>query len=180
MIDVGASSGSFSLLPALLPQLTVYAFEPNPTVYAMLRQQVLQNGLSDNVLPFCEAAWHEIADLTLSIPLDTATGCGTLGMPNQTSVHQWQVPAFPLDVLLHGDGIGHVDLIKIDAEGAEKFVLQGAKRIIERYRPVLLIEVTWTTGLLFDYPSEDILKLVEQYGYRYEMVKEANYFCKPI
>src|SRR4051812_40871353 len=45
MIDVGASSGGFSLLPALLPELTVYAFEPNPTVYALLTAHLELNGL---------------------------------------------------------------------------------------------------------------------------------------
>lgn len=179
LFDVGASSGGFSLLPTLLPELTVYAFEPNPTVYALLCEHLEMNGMLGNVNPFCEAAWHEVAQLTLSIHLETATGCGTLGKPTVPSIHQWQVPAFPLDVLLHGNGIGHVDLIKIDAEGAEKFVLQGAKRLIERYRPALLVEVAWTTGLLFDYPSDDILRLIESYGYRWEWVKDGNAWCVP-
>lgn len=180
LVDVGANTGSFSLLPALLPDLTVFAFEPNREVYDILEQHLRMNHVRHRVLPFCEAAWNQHETLLLSIPYTYATGCATLGKPVEyTPVAQQVVEAVPLDDLLD-DNPPRIDLIKIDVEGSEKFVLEGAKRLIERYRPIILVEVTWTTGLLFDYPSEQILELLSTYGYRYELVKEGNYWATPL
>ena len=178
LLDVGASSGSFSLLPVLLPDLTVYSFEPNADVFALLEHHLRMNRITSRVRPFNIAAWYEQATLTLSIPLPTATGCATLGTPNggvPTSTQE--VEAFPLDWLMNS--ITHVDFIKIDTEGSEKFVLQGAEKLIARDRPTLLIECTWTTGLLFGYDRQEILDLVTSWGYSYDFPKEDNALCVP-
>lgn len=180
LIDVGANTGSFSLLPALLPELTVYALEPNQTVFALLLEHIRMNGLAGRVMPFCEAAWHQRDVLTLSIPLPTATGCGTLGAPNgQTPTSTQQVNASPLDDLL-SNGIPHVDFIKMDAEGSELYVLQGAAQLIARDHPVLLVECTWTTGLHFGYDRQEILTWIEQAGYSFMWAAEDNAWCEPL
>lgn len=178
LLDVGANTGSFSLLPVLLPDLTVYSFEPNRDVFALLEHHIRMNRLTERVRTYNIAAWHEQATLTLSVPLPTATGCATLGTPNGgVPTSQQQVEALPLDWLMNS--IPHVDFIKIDVEGAEKFVLQGAAKLIARDRPLLLIECTWTTGLLFNYDRQDILDLVTSWGYRCTYPKEDNALCVP-
>lgn len=65
------------------------------------------------------------------------------------------VRLLPLDILEQG----RVDFIKIDVEGMELEVLEGARQIIERCRPAMMIEAIKTDqGALFD--------LLTGYGYR--------------
>ena len=50
------------------------------------------------------------------------------------------VATYPLDALLQQAGIEHVDVVKIDVEGAEPLVLRGATEMMARDRPVLISE----------------------------------------
>ena len=67
---------------------------------------------------------------------------------------------------------GPVDFIKIDVEGYEPFVLDGAKQIIEKYHPAILIE---QTPALSDRYGMDYLaagRLLELWGYK--LIKQMN------
>jgi len=70
-----------------------------------------------------------------------------------------------LDDALRERGISRVDVIKIDTEGAELFVLRGAKRLLNaRDAPVILYE----GGFLsegFDYHPVEKMWLLQKYGY---------------
>jgi hypothetical protein len=51
------------------------------------------------------------------------------------------VPAITLDTFVYSEMISHIDFIKIDVEGAEMKVLQGAKKVLQQLNPVVLIEL---------------------------------------
>ena len=51
-----------------------------------------------------------------------------------------EVPVRPLDDILAGLGIDHVDYIKMDIEGAEREALKGAKNTLRRDKPVIMID----------------------------------------
>jgi hypothetical protein len=57
-------------------------------------------------------------------------------------------------------------LIKIDVEGAELFVLQGATRILSQDRPSILFESTHSGHELWGLQPEQIFDFLAQYGYR--------------
>jgi FkbM family methyltransferase len=133
-VDVGANLGVYSrALSKLTP--TVHAFEPNKELAQLLRRTLPRNVIV-----------HEQA-------LSSRTGCGTLRTPvvNGRPVFglasleehaaypgsdQEAVRVAKLDDVLDGD----VGFVKIDVEGHELRVLEGASSLIERCRPVLLIE----------------------------------------
>ena len=50
-----------------------------------------------------------------------------------------EVPALPLDEWAEGEALLRLDLVKLDAEGAEVRVVRGADRTLRRHRPVLLV-----------------------------------------
>ena len=58
-----------------------------------------------------------------------------------------------------------VDAIKIDVEGSELLVMQGAKDTIERCRPSIQVEIVPKQCNLFGYESQDLYDFMAQYDY---------------
>lgn len=67
-----------------------------------------------------------------------------------------------------------LDLFKIDVEGDEIAVLDGARETIRTCRPVLFIEVNEHTLKLKGYTKNDLLKAVADLGYKYRNVYEGQ------
>lgn len=131
-LDVGANWGMYT--GALLPlSRRVIAFEPNPNMARVLARS------------WRRATVHRVAlgaregTETLSMPLmangAASTGFGTL-TPIGAQCETVQVQVCTLDSML----LSHVGFIKIDVEGFEMQVLDGAMVTINRERPNMLIE----------------------------------------
>jgi hypothetical protein len=73
------------------------------------------------------------------------------------------VEARPLDVVVGGLGLGRVDWVKVDVEGAELHVLRGFRSGIARFRPKIIIEVK-------GFNREGV----------FSFFREVNYECKHI
>ncbi len=141
LVDVGANMGWFSLLGASVvgPAGRVVAVEPNPANVALLASSVEENGFT-NVQVFTVAA----SDRTGAVALETDGSNGRVividGPPHQPVRASWVVAAQPLDELVGPAGVGRVDVVKLDVEGAEPLVLRGAASVLERCRPVVITE----------------------------------------
>ena len=163
LLDVGASVGSFAFLGVALPTLWVTACEPNPVARRLLALNVQLNGLGKRVkiLPF--ALMDNDGTATLKIPAEPhRAGMATLGTPRRfrggTTV---QVATRRMD----GLGLGPVDLIKIDAEGADLFVLRGGEQFIKQHRPTILVEAYEPNTAQFDYRPSTIRSQLNHWGY---------------
>ena len=80
------------------------------------------------------------------------------------------VPTITLDALL--ERVLPPSLAKIDVEGAELAVLQGARTILETHRPVLYVE----SG---DETRDACRALLSAFGYSMETTDQANWVCMP-
>lgn len=78
-----------------------------------------------------------------------------------------QVKQTTIDDFVRRNGIDRIDFIKCDVEGAEKLVIDGARRSLEQFQPILLLEIleTWTER--YHYRPEDLFVLLTALGYRY-------------
>lgn len=140
-LDIGANLGWFSLLGASLVGRhgRVVAIEPNPFNVALLRQSVEENAMQ-GVEVLAVALGDKAGAMALEtdgsngrvVPID-----GPLLEPVQAS---FVVAVHPLDSLVEKLGVDHVDVVKMDVEGAEPLVLRGAMRTFGRDRPVLISE----------------------------------------
>lgn len=135
--DVGANYGYYTLLLAPLAE-AVYAFEPVSRTRAILERNVVENRLENvHVLPFAAGAnidrreiWIFSSSGNDSLVASHFDHLSTLGTE--------QIEVRPLDDLI-GAAIPP-GLVKIDVEGAEKFVLEGAELILAEHRPVVVME----------------------------------------
>lgn len=133
-LDVGANVGYFSLLAASLVGKTgrVYAVEPSPYAHRRLEDTVRANGLSQlRVCPIGLSAGAGVLNLYLPPEADgfhSPTMSGDFGGPVV------EVPVRRLDDSLDEWGVETVDLMKLDVEGHEPRVLEGASRVLSKGR----------------------------------------------
>jgi FkbM family methyltransferase len=133
VIDVGANIGFFTLLAAKLvgDKGLVLSFEPEPTAFSLLTQSVERNGFS-NVRLFqkCISSVDGQEQLHLSVTRNKGLHsiARDLGGPSLV------VESARLDTIASTLGIGSIDLLKIDVEGAEPEVLEGAVGLISGSR----------------------------------------------
>ena len=142
VVDVGANVGHYTkrLSELVGAQGRVLAFEPTPATFALLAANA-QLFAHPNVTLFNAAVSDRSAEAGMAIP-DFPSG-----LTNYYEAHLAPARAGGLSVLtlsLDSLGIGHrIALVKIDAEDHEASVLAGMRGLIERDRPVLIVE----TGL---------------------------------
>lgn len=145
-IDVGANIGLYSLaLAAVAPQGRIYAFEPSPGTFDYLCQNVEENGLA-NVESF-KLALGDSSEGTVhfhDIPFFTAGSFsvddGSFLTAEVLGSNFFEAAATTLDAFIAEHGIDRVDLIKIDVEGAELSVLDGAKDTLSTMQPKVVLE----------------------------------------
>ena len=145
VVDIGANVGSYSLMfHYCFPEAKILAIEPS--TYNMpyieyncghipeieIRQLAIGSKMGSGML---SVPSQEQKQLNNDYP-DTHTGC--LSLHGKSDNLQEEVDIFPLDELNIQRPIG---LIKIDVEGHEIHVLDGASKIIEEDRPKLLVEI---------------------------------------
>lgn len=163
-VDIGAYSGVYAIAAAKAG-CHVLAFEPLPTAYARLQENAVRNGVSFSA--------HQIAcaDVPGTLPFwfnghMQMTSAGSLNFRRNASI---KVEARTLDSF----NLMGVTAIKIDAEGAELRVLQGARETLERCRPALIIEV-----LEGGARASAILFAVEL-GYKCRALDDRNWLLEP-
>jgi FkbM family methyltransferase len=120
----------------------VLAAEPAPRSAAALEATLAANGLRQAEVIRCAVGDHD-GNAEFAVPIVTSartdTGIARLG-PAGTGYEGLSVCLRSLDSLGSERGLDRLDLIKIDVEGHERRVLDGAQLILDRYRPTLVIE----------------------------------------
>jgi FkbM family methyltransferase len=143
-VDAGAHIGFFTMQMAAMVGAAgrVYAFEPFPPNAELLERSIAENGYADRVV-FKRAAVGSASGVArLTFPRETLnTGGAYLLAPGTSPLSgnlEQQVATVALDDLPLQRP---VRLIKMDVEGAEPLVLEGARRILAEDRPVILSEL---------------------------------------
>lgn len=139
-IDVGANSGIYTLKGARIvgSDGVVLSLEPNPDLLTILKRNTGRNCLNNVRLRGLAAA--EGCRAFPFFEIDKKPNSFSLVSPGDETA-AFSVLAVDLDSLVRWEGIDRVDVIKIDAEGAEDRVLAGARAIIRDHQPVIIAEV---------------------------------------
>jgi FkbM family methyltransferase len=132
VVDVGANVGIYTLLAAklLAGNGEIYSFEPTPRTYDILRDNVQVNGfLEAGIVHLYKLAVTDRAGHAKLSIFDRDCGHNTLFGDGHAD-NEIEVSTNSLDEILKTQH--QVDVVKIDAEGAEPLILRGLKQVIER------------------------------------------------
>jgi len=130
-VDVGAFTGTYSVGLNLYAR-QVIAVEPQPQQAAALRRAMPRN------VTVVEAALSDVSGSAM-MKLSSPGGGSMSTLDARAASRDWPEVAVPL-MRMDDLGTGRVGFVKIDAEGHEIKVLQGADRILRDDKPNLLIE----------------------------------------
>ena len=167
IVDIGSNFGYYAVYLAhhLGPQARAIAFEPMPRNFGRLVHNIGLNGLNDRVKP-------------LRVGLSRVPGWAQMGMREGNSGSA-QIQgeagtgiAIELDALdrIWDQVAGHdarCDFVKLDVEGHEVAALSGARNVIERHRPVILLEVDPPRLAECGSSPRELQASLDDFGYRY-------------
>lgn len=181
MIDVGAHHGVFTLVVSFELKKRgwpghVYAFEPGPENYALLQYNLARNGLEAYATLSPTAVGSECGSSALLLnPRDNSDNRlelegGRSALGGDKGANRQQVVVTNLDQFC--DRLSEVHLIKVDVQGHEPLVLAGATRLIERHRPIILVEAVqgWPS-------TAQIRDFLVTHGYRIHGVSARAELC---
>jgi FkbM family methyltransferase len=177
VVEVGAHIGTHTVPISRLvgPWGRVYAFEPQRKIYRELHHNLALNGITNAVL----LRYAVGAGETRIIEMNPATGGNEGGTGVGQGGDRAELRA------LDGFGFERVSLLKIDVEGYENEVLEGAVDTIRRNRPVVVIEIAG--GEDYETASPDVRERIhatwdrlEALGYTVTPVFKHDYVAIPV
>lgn len=171
VLDVGGNVGQYTVLFGSLvaPNGKVVAFEPDPLSKKMLARNVALNGFSDRIQieelalfdtngthSFFSAGGEATASLVAAA---SGGGKGTSVSGGQ----EFTVKTMRLDDYLSSKNLKSPDWIKLDAEGAEINILNGARDVLQSQAKIIceLHPYAWPS---FGTSFEELMSLVEESG----------------
>lgn len=117
IIDIGANTGFVSLLAvSYAPQSTIYAFEPVPDIYRLLKENIEANHFKYCV-PILSAVSDHIGDESFYVPrVRPIPLSGSLDKRFYNDSHEIKVSSTTLDEFVKKHQIQNVDFVKIDVD----------------------------------------------------------------
>lgn len=174
-VDVGSNYGWHSLIAAGLCN-KVYSFEPQSLIYNLQRISIQKNNFN-NIILHNKGLGNNHSSLNLS-PINYDLDNLNIGDLSIGSGGE-KIDVITLDSL----SINNVDLIKMDVQGYEKYVIEGAEKTIENSRPIMIIEVEEFQLSKFGLSSTDIFNKVKSLGYEIYLMEytyPSDHICVPI
>lgn len=167
--DIGAHVGYFSMIAALRnPRAKVHAFEPVDFIHARLAVNQRGNGVKNIVRHQAGVSdregWTEI-HVRFSANLLSTGSSLERGAAGPAATETRRIRLHTVDEMFAESG---VDLVKIDVEGHEPRVLDGARETLRRHRPAVLLEA------LRDTPLDALLDRFAPLGYTAHWIAEPD------
>jgi FkbM family methyltransferase len=196
-IDIGANIGLISLYVLKnVPNVMIYAFEPGPHQNGLFQKTIVQNNLFNSI---------ELSELALSDKDGQSTfyvhgtknvsGDGFTDTGRAGEAHEIKVTTTTIDSWWNKKNRPQIDVMKIDTEGSELLVINGALEMLATCKPIILTEISNLNLKSYPYKSIDVLKRLYDIGYTVysedgelanldtiealQNMHIANYYCLP-
>ena len=178
VLDVGANIGLHTVLFSKLINANkkVLAFEPTPNALKYLRNNLHNNNCDDKVIIYDGIATDSNGQFELNI-IEGMEEYSAVSKINHPNVHGKKSVAIKVQGNTIDAVVAQYDLnpgfIKIDTEGAEHFVFEGAKETINKYKPVIISELSDNLLKAQGFNCERIFENLKRIGYK---IYDANSF----
>ena len=185
VLDIGAHIGLMAVVFGKKVGNTgkVYAFEPTPTTVNILRHTIRINK-SENISVEPYALADQKGKLTFYIS-DNLVDNGNSLVNNQRTDRKErgiEVDVNTVDDFVMEKGVGKIDFIKIDVEGAELRLLRGAQHTLRKDKPKVILSIHPASIRNFGDSSSEIWELVNDMGYKVMFdsleIKEETFLSK--
>ncbi len=164
-VDIGANLGEYSLFAAKrLSSGKVLAFEPLPKMYALLEENKALNSL-DNITVFKYGLSEYESILPIHEIEDAHEGLSTFFPGAQKSRAVTNVPLKIFDKEFESMDAQRIDFIKVDIEGSELTALKGAVKSIQKFRPMVMVEINKQTYAKAGYSVDDVYNFFSGLSY---------------
>ena len=142
VIDIGANIGSHTVLISKLvgKKGTVYAFEPSKNHVEILFYNLMINNCTNTKI-YCYGCGDKNENRFVNnefLNTKVAANFGAIELKTESSSsNDEQVEIISIDSF----DFSKIDVVKIDAEGMENLVINGMRNTIEKYKPIIIIEI---------------------------------------
>lgn len=182
-LDVGANIGLFTLIAARRVGKAgkVYAFEPIASTFQGLLQNISLNRFN-NVRAYQQALSDAIGKAEMIVSLDGFDGRNSMAMPTGGDKFAKETVAMStLDYFVADNHLaGKITMVKIDVEGWENHVLEGAKATLTAPdAPLLQIEFTEEALRTANSSSKELYEAVKRFGYELYIFDTEEYRLLP-
>ncbi len=165
VIDIGGGIGDFTTLAASsYPNSRVFAFEPTPSSFALLEENLKANEVT-NARVFPAAVWSGDGEVEIDTgsgePVQFTSQARQASQPSSNG--KVCVPGYSLETVFAKTGVHRCDLMKLDCEGAEYEILFKAPQHILRSIDRIVMEYHDNAG---PYTHADMVRFLTEQGYR--------------
>jgi len=175
--DIGANIGWFSVLASkkIMSEGGIHAFEPAPNIHEeLIKNLSLNNKNGDKIFINNMALGGEAGTVVIHSFPEKAHGHSSIKDVYGTGSIEGEVEMITLDQYIADNGIDNVDLIKLDVEGAEMMVLDGASNLLNgKNTPTWFIEMNEETAKAFNYECFELIERILNTG-DYALYKVAG------
>lgn len=167
VLDVGAHIGYYTLLGAArVGSLgSVHAFEPVPEIFERLRANVMLNGYRNVSLNRLALSTEEgFVHIYPAIGRNSATS--SILPSGENAPIPIKVASTTIDAYVKEQCVQQVDLVKLDVEGAELFVLRGGEQTLASQGPDVIVEIGNSLFQQAGYDLSTVLDFMTSLGYQ--------------
>lgn len=165
ILDIGANIGYYSMHFATHnPKAIIYAFEPLKSSFSYLKQNIDSNKLQTRVKYYNLGLSNFNGKAKFYIPLRNSTNASMKNVSRTKNYKKIIAKISTLDDWCYKKKI-KPNFIKCDVEGAELFVFEGAKKIIEKNKPLIFTELLRKWSKPYGYHPNDLIFFFEKIDY---------------
>lgn len=178
VIDIGANFGYLSLVwsKTISKNGEIIAFEPNLNVFKSFSKSISSNNLKSKINLYNLAVGNEEKKIELFM---NSTTSNTLEV-NKSILKKTMIDMVSIDFFMKKINKQDCDLIKIDVDGIELDILNGAREFIDSCKPILIVETNENHEII-DFFKERSYRILDMALNEYNPNDKlpANIFCVP-
>lgn len=179
VIDVGANIGLYTIFFAniISAENKVFAIEPTKQAYEYLCDNIVRNRLTEKILLYKGVVTNKPGKYQINfIPgLEEYSSLRKINHPvvkNKKSLNE-EVKGQTIDNIVKKYKL-KPGFIKLDAEGAEKLILEGAFNTLSIYRPIIFSELSDKLLQVYNTNSQEVIGILEKFKYKVNYLNDEN------